>query len=182
MTARRPQPEENVRLIGERAALAIARFNAQDSDLVSGGTFADWPLLAISGIAPANQRIDPAAGLFGLAIVNRDGFLADPDNRAAVARAIDRQAIVAAFGTNWTATAQILPEQLDSAAAPALAPWAAPPSPDDLTPAGRVQAWRQAHDGALTLRRARCRVGQAPPCSTVSSRRICAASASMRYG
>ena len=27
-------------------------------------------------------RIDPAAGLFGLAIVRRDGFLADAANRA----------------------------------------------------------------------------------------------------
>lgn len=147
-----PGPETNVRLIGERAARAIARFAARDSDLVSGGTFVDWPLLGFSGVAPINQKVDPAAGLFGLAIANRDGFLADADNRAAIARTIDRQTIVAAFTSLWTPTAQLLPEQLDSAAAPASAPWMAPLGASDMAPADRVRAWRKAHVGPLVLR------------------------------
>ena len=149
-----PGPEANVRLIGERAALAITRFAARRSDLVTGGTFTDWPLLAASSVAPANQKIDPAVGLFGLAIASRDGFLADPANRAAVARTVDRQTIVSAFTPYWAATAQILPEQLDSAAAPATAAWAVPPAPTpaDIAPVDRVRAWRLAHPGPLLFR------------------------------
>jgi oligopeptide transport system substrate-binding protein len=148
----RPGPEANLQLIGERASRAITRFAARESDLVSGGTFADWPLLQFSGVAPANQKIDPAAGLFGLAITNRAGFLGDPDNRAAVARAIDRQAIVGAFTNLWGATAQLLPEQLDSASPPATASWLTPIGPSDLSPAARVAAWRKVHGGPLVLR------------------------------
>ena len=147
-----PGPEADVRLIGERASRAIVRFAARDSDLVSGGTFTDWPLLQFAGVAPANQKVDPAAGLFGLAIANRNGFLADAGNRAAIARTIDRQAIVAAFTSLWTATAQLLPEQLDSAAAPVAAPWTAPLGADDLSPGDRVASWRKAHNGPLVLR------------------------------
>jgi peptide/nickel transport system substrate-binding protein len=150
--ASEPGPEQNVRLIGERASRAILRFAKRDSDLVTGGTFADWPLLATTDIAPANQRIDPAAGLFGLAIVSRDGFLANFVNRAAVARSVDRQAIVAAFTPAWNATAQLLPDRLDSAAAPTVAPWVSPP-PSGATPATElVRTWRAAHDGPVVLR------------------------------
>ncbi|MBI0476926.1 ABC transporter substrate-binding protein [Sphingomonas sp. MA1305] len=120
---RTPGPEENVRLIGERAARAIVRFAAHDSDLVAGGTFTDWPLVGIGGIAPANIRIDPAAGLFGLSIERRTGFLADAANRSALSGAIDRGAATAAVMGGWDTADRLLPEQLDSAAPPALPSW-----------------------------------------------------------
>ncbi|MDH7973743.1 ABC transporter substrate-binding protein, partial [Sphingomonas sp. AR_OL41] len=130
-----PGPQDNVELIGERAARAIARFAMRQSDLVSGGTAADWPLVNVAGIAPANRRIDPAVGLFGWAIVDRSGFLAAPANRAAIARTIDRQAIAGAFLSTWPVTTQILPEALDSAAPPAQPGWAGaatPAAPDPV--------------------------------------------------
>ncbi|MDB5709641.1 MAG: transporter substrate-binding protein [Sphingomonas bacterium] len=145
----KPGPQDNVELIGERASRAIARFVLHQSDLVSGGTAADWPLLAAAGVAPANRRIDPAMGLFGWAVVDRSGFLADAANRAAVARAIDRQAIVAAFGTTWPTTNQILPEALDSATPPAQPAWATVPA---ATTANPVATWRAAHPGDIRLR------------------------------
>lgn len=145
----KPGPQDNVELIGERASRAIARFMLRQSDLVSGGTAADWPLLAAAGIAPANRRVDPAVGLFGWAVVDRSGFLADTASRAAVARAIDRQAIVAAFGTTWPVTSQILPETLDSAAPPAQPIWATAPPAATPNP---VTAWRATHPGELHLR------------------------------
>jgi len=148
--AAEPGPEQNVRLIGERAARAIARFAARDSDMVTGGTFADWPLLASAEIAPANQRIDPAAGLFGLVIANRAGFLAEAANRAVVARSVDRQAIVGAFAPAWNATAQLLPDSLDSAAAPNPG-WVASAT-DPASALDRVRAWREEHDGPPMLR------------------------------
>ncbi len=148
-----PGPEQSVQLIGERAARAIVRFHERQSDLVSGGTFTNWPLVPLADIAPANLRVDPADGLFGLAIVNRTGFLADPDNRAAIAQAIDRDALVAAFAPDWTPTMRILPEQLDSAASPVMPQWSTLSPEDRRTGArSRVARWRRAHPGRLTLK------------------------------
>jgi peptide/nickel transport system substrate-binding protein len=148
--ARESPPEEDVRLIGERAARAIARFANRQSDLVSGGTFVDWPLLATAKIAPANIRIDPAAGLFGLAVVDRSGFLGDVTNRLVVAQAIDRTALTGALGAAWTPADHILPEPLDSAAPPAVPAWTL------LTQAQRVEGARAQvarwTDGPVRLR------------------------------
>ncbi|MEG3165119.1 ABC transporter substrate-binding protein [Sphingomonas sp. PB2P19] len=147
---RETKPEDDVRLIGERAARAIARFANRDSDLVSGGSFADWPLLATADVQPANIRVDPAAGLFGLAIVNRDGFLASPANRAAVAQAIDRTALTAAIAPNWAPADRILPDILDSAALPQVPPWTLLTQPERQTAAARqVARWTE---GAVRLR------------------------------
>lgn len=117
----RPRPEQEVRLIGERAARAVARFAQHRSDMVTGGTFDDWPLVGIASIAPAEIRIDPAAGLLGLAVADRSGFLADAANRRAVAQAFDRAAIAGAMG--WDAADTLLPAPLDSAAAPSVPAW-----------------------------------------------------------
>lgn len=129
-----PRPEEDVRLIGERAARAVARFAARRSDLVAGGTFVDWPLVAQAGLARANVRIDPAAGLLGLAVVDRSGFLGQAANRLAVAQAVDRAAIAVTMG--WEAADRLLPEPLDSAAPPAVPAWTL------LTPAQRIAGAR----------------------------------------
>jgi peptide/nickel transport system substrate-binding protein len=147
--ARKSTPQEDVLLIGERASRAIARFAARDSDLVSGGTFTDWPILAAASVAPANIRIDPAAGLFGLAVVRREGLLADPAGRSAIAQAIDRPALLGAFTPGWTATETILPEQLDSSALPTVPQWSTLPLEQRRTAArATVAAWRAAHAGA----------------------------------
>lgn len=120
---RQTRPEQDVRLIGERAARAIVRFAARDSDYVAGGSFADWPLVTFAAIAPANVRTDPAAGLFGFAIVHRDGFLAEAQNRAAISGAIDRVAVTGAVMQGWEPAERILPDTLDSTVPPALPGW-----------------------------------------------------------
>jgi peptide/nickel transport system substrate-binding protein len=141
-----PQPEDNVRLRAERAAAAIVRFVDRGSDLVSGGTFVDWPILQAAGAAPVNIRVDPAAGLFGLAIARRDGFLATAPNRAAVAAAIDRTALTAAFSPEWTARETILPDQLDSAVPPSTPAWATAPAERRIADArATVATWRSAN-------------------------------------
>jgi peptide/nickel transport system substrate-binding protein len=151
--APKPGPESNIRLRGERAALAIARFMARKSDLVLGGSFADWPLLKTAGVVPANLRTDPAQGLFGLAIVRRQGFLADPAHRAALSAAIDRASIVADFADGWAASSTLLPDKLDSAQGPALPPWTVQPI-DQRQGVARitVQAWQASHADPLRLR------------------------------
>ncbi len=148
-----PGPEQSVELIGERASRAIVRFAQRQSDMVTGGSFVDWPLVAAAEIAPANLRIDPAAGLFGLAIVDREGFLGDPQNRAAIAQAIDRAALVAAFAPGWQPATTLLPEKLDSDASPAVPSWATlSPSDQRLGARDRVAQWHAKHPQALELR------------------------------
>ena len=137
-----PPAEDYVVLRGERAAKAVARFAARTSDLVSGGTIADWPLVAAADVAPINVRVDPAAGLFGLSVVLRTGFLSTPDNRAAVALALDRAAFTDRVRTGWPPAEVILPGTLESAAPPAVPAWVAIPANErQIAARARVAAW-----------------------------------------
>lgn len=146
-------PAEMVEVRGERAALAVARFARGRSDLVLGGGLDEWPLLSIAQIGPASIRLDPAAGLFGLAVVRRTGFLAEAPNRAAVAGALDRNAITAAVRSDWGTSDALLPAQLDSGAAPAAFPWLATPSDETISQArARVTVWRADHPDMAPLR------------------------------
>ncbi len=148
-----PRPEEFIDLRGERAAVAIARFASKGSDLVDGGGLDDWPIVRLAGIPPANVRVDVAAGLFGLSFVHRDGFLADPRNRAAVALAIDRQAVAGSLADNWPAIETVLPDRLDSAAAPTVPDWASvPPGERIATARARVALWQADRPGPIRLR------------------------------
>jgi peptide/nickel transport system substrate-binding protein len=116
---------EQVRLTGERASLAVARFSRAATDLVAGGSFSDWPIAADARLPAAQIGVDPAVGLFGLAIVRREGFLADAANRAALAGAIDAGAATGAVALGWIADVRLLPGQLDSATPPQSPAWAA---------------------------------------------------------
>lgn len=149
-----PGPAESVELHGERASRAIVRFQSREADLVTGGSFLDWPLIAsVTDIAPANLRTEIAGGLFGLVVTRRDGFMATPENRIAIAQSIDRAALVAAFAPGWTADEHLLPEQLDSAAPPALPGWAALSPADRRAGArARVARWRADHPGPVVIR------------------------------
>jgi oligopeptide transport system substrate-binding protein len=148
-----PRPQETLLFRGERAALAITRFREGLSDLVLGGSFIDWPLVNTIGIAQPNVRLDPASGLFGLAVASRDGFLADPANRAAISMAIDRAALTHQIHPDWAPVETLLPAQLDSAAAPSQPGWAALDLGQRRQSArATVAAWKRAHPGAITLR------------------------------
>jgi len=146
-------PEAFVRLRGERASLAVTRFALQRSDLVQGGTFVDWPLIEHADVPPASVRLDPAAGLFGLLIANRSGFLATRDNRSAIALAIDRAGLTAAFADGWATTDTILPEALDAASPPAQPDWASVPDSERVAmAAARIAAYRRTVLEPLRLR------------------------------
>lgn len=141
-----PRAEDTVLIRGERMASAVARFAARESDLVLGGSFRDWPLLDHAGIAPANRRVDPAVGLFGFAIVSRDGFLSLPENREAMAMAIDRPALTALFRPEWQPVETVFPARLDSATDPTPPRWQALSWEERRNAArNRVAAWRSAN-------------------------------------
>jgi peptide/nickel transport system substrate-binding protein len=149
----KPRPADFVRLRGERAALAVARFAAGRSDAVLGGGFVDWPIVTVAKIDANAVKMDPVAGLFGFGVASRGGFLADPANRAALAMAIDRAALTRAFRPDWTPVETLLPARFDSAAAPAVAAWVAQPL--DVRRAlaqARVRSWKRVHAGPVTIR------------------------------
>lgn len=98
-----------VRLDVRPAAGAVEHFNAGDADVLLGGRIQDFPLARSVGLIRGTIHVDPVAGLFGLAVLHDDGFLADPDNREAIAMAIDRDALIAPFGLGgWQATTRIV--------------------------------------------------------------------------
>ncbi|MGE0775476.1 MAG: ABC transporter substrate-binding protein [Sphingomonadaceae bacterium] len=88
----------SVLLRGERAALAVARFATGEADLVLAGSFDDLPIARAANPRPRDLRFDPVAGLFGLAAVDRNGFIGNSENRRALAMAVDRDRIASAFG------------------------------------------------------------------------------------
>jgi len=78
----------------ERVGRAVARFQSGESDLVTGGTFADLPVARAARPDRRALRFDPATGLFGFAIRNAD---LPVTVRTALSLAIDRDRIVAAI-------------------------------------------------------------------------------------
>ncbi len=120
-----PEDKRKVYVKGGRAAIAVARFINGTSDLVLGGTLADWPIVRAAGL-DGNSRLrrDPVEGLFGLAIIPNRAFTKERTLREALAMAIDRQALVEGLALpRWTPIEQLLPIQLDSGVAPSRPDW-----------------------------------------------------------
>lgn len=91
------------------AAKAVDRFNEGAADLVLGGRIDSIPLTEQTGLARGNVQLDPVIGMYGLLVENDTGFLADAPNREALALAIDRDAIIAAFNiAGWQPTTRIV--------------------------------------------------------------------------
>jgi len=122
---------EEVVLNGQPAASAINAFIDGGTDLVLGGTFADLPLVRKSGLPRRALQFDPVAGLFGLVPAKAGGPLYEPEVRRLLARAIDRDALLAAFGVpGLLPRATLLEVGLDGLADPAAPPWMAIPIGD----------------------------------------------------
>ncbi len=91
------------------AKSAVAFFNAGRVDVVLGGTFNEWPAVFGSSIPRPAIQVDRAVGLFGLALVHTDGFLAEPEHREAIAMAIDRRSLAEALREpGWMATTRMV--------------------------------------------------------------------------
>ncbi|MBC2777268.1 ABC transporter substrate-binding protein [Parasphingopyxis marina] len=140
-------PNETVELRFLPAAMAVARFDAGMTGLVTGG---DWTTLLIAeAIDPptAQLRIDAAEGLFGLAVVEQRGFVSSPQGREILSLAIDRAALADHFGRQEAEPRfTIVPE-----AAEGIAYSIAPPWQDNALPMRRefarqaVAQWRAAN-------------------------------------
>ena len=135
-------------LRADRAALAVARFAEGQVDVVLGGTYADLPFAIAAKAQPL--VIDPAEGVFGLAVLRRRGLLATPEGREALAMAIDRSALASAFNAPGWATA-VTPAQEDGVP-PDPPAWSALPPEQRLALArDRVLAARAEPSEPLTL-------------------------------
>lgn len=89
----------------ERASRAIARFAQGEADLVLGGTLGDLPYAQAATLRRDALELDPANGLFGLALTREGPLLRDAQVRSAIAMAIDRQALADLIGARgWSAT------------------------------------------------------------------------------
>jgi len=127
-----PQPrswKDSARTISLRAmpaADAIKSFDAGTIDAVFGGTVADYPLaVSAAGLGRRALRMDPVAGLFGLAVQAGSGVLASPEGREALAMAIDRDALASDLGIReWQPTTRIVPVGMVDSPAGAQERWA----------------------------------------------------------
>lgn len=142
------QTASPVLMAAGRAARGLARYRDRRVEAVLGGTLADLPVARVAGLPGAQLRFDPAIGLFGLGVIARDGFLATPANRDALAMAIDRDALVALFDVpGWRPQTAIVPAQLDMSGPPAQPEWTSLPLPERRAISrARVAAWRGGDD------------------------------------
>lgn len=112
--------EAVARPVGARALsarAAVAAFSRGEVDLVLGGTLADFPLAEAGPLSRGTVQVDPTIGLYGLAFRSEEGLLADPARREALSMAIDRNALIQAFGlSGWRASSWIVPTQIYTAA------------------------------------------------------------------
>ncbi|MCH2486499.1 MAG: peptide ABC transporter substrate-binding protein [Erythrobacter sp.] len=121
------QPEwdegvQPVRLVATDARAAVEGFSRGAYDVVLGGSIVDFPLAETGPLSRGTIRLDAAAGLFGLDIRTRSGFLAEADNREALIMAIDRPGLIQAFGVGgWTPSERIVPPILPTEIAAAAA-------------------------------------------------------------
>lgn len=107
-----------IRLRALPAATAVDLFDRGDVDVVLGGRIEQFPRTTMASLSRGTIRIDPVLGLFGLYVMHPQGVLADADLREALAMAIDRDALIAAFGVGgWTPSARILPPEIAPARA-----------------------------------------------------------------
>lgn len=142
----------DVALRGEQAALAVARFDAGQADLVTGGTFGDLPIARAADPPNAALRFDPVAGLFGLAFTEASGVLGDREVRRALSMAIDRAAMVAALGVpGLQPRVSLVPAGLEELPGPASPDWAVSQLPVRRRIAAATIA-ANSDEGPLTVR------------------------------
>ena len=144
-----PPDAASVQIDTGRAALMVARFAADGTDVVLGGRVATLPIAQAAQLPGGALRIDPADGLFGLAFAHAGGLLADQAVRAAIAMAIDRQALVEAFGAAaWQPQTALVPAQVEDLPRPALPRWSAASLEERRVAARAIVAiWQAANDG-----------------------------------
>jgi len=133
-----------LRLRSLPAARAAELFYEGVVDVVLNGRIEDLPRVDTGPLSRGTVRIDPAIGLFGLAVRRAEGVLADAAGREAVSMAIDREALVAPFNIGgWTPTTRIVAPGLPADLGTIGERWDAMPlDARRAAAASRIAAWR----------------------------------------
>jgi ABC-type transport system substrate-binding protein len=137
-----------------RVSLALARFKAGESDVISGGRFQHLPMLEAAKTTGGAVQFDPVPGLFGLLIVEAGPFLTQVENREAIAMAIDRPKLLSSFNIlAWQETVSLVPENMQNRADVARPEWASLRADDRKAKArGGITRWIGTHGAVRPLK------------------------------
>jgi ABC-type transport system substrate-binding protein len=160
-----PNWEAHVRAVGLRPATAeqaVALFDDGEVDVVLGGRIDSLPLADTGPLSRGTVRLDAALGLFGLHVRRAEGLLATAQGREALAMALDRPQLIAAFNIGgWVPTTRVVAPGLPGDPGYVGERWTERTIEDlRAAAAGRVAAWRRANGGGEA--RLSLAIGQAP--------------------
>lgn len=138
-----------VRVRALDAQAANRAFSRNQVEVVLNGRLDTLPFADTGALSRGTVRLEAALGLFGLRVLNNEGFLADAANREALALAVDREALIEPFNIGgWIATTRIVAPGLNGDSGLVGERWS------DLTidqrravARQRVNAWRRANGG-----------------------------------
>ena len=106
--------DQRILLHKNTAVDGLARLKTEQTDMVTGGSYTTLPYLAVADLP--GDRIDAGnrLGLFGLIFVRAGPFLSEPQNREAIAMALDRPRMLTAFdNVAWRERLTIVPDDLE---------------------------------------------------------------------
>ncbi|MDY7097277.1 MAG: ABC transporter substrate-binding protein [Pseudomonadota bacterium] len=128
---------------------AIKAFSAGEVDLLLNGGLAGLPDVEIGPLSRGTIQVDPALGLFGLVVRSDSGVLSEPATREALSMAIERAALLDAFGIGgWQPRGWIVPADLFPNSGMATGRWSSLSLADRRGVASRrIAAWRAENDG-----------------------------------
>lgn len=143
-----------VRLIALPSEAAVERFKSGGADILLGGRVEDFPLARSVGLIRGTIQLDPVLGLFGLLAMSDGGLLAAPENREALAMAIDRDALIEPLGLGgWAATTRLVPGGVADDPGAVGERWIGLGIEERRSQAAaRVNRWRQANPTAGPIR------------------------------
>ncbi|MBD59657.1 MAG: peptide ABC transporter substrate-binding protein [Citromicrobium sp.] len=102
-----------VRVRALPARQANEAFAGGDAAALLDGTIFTLPFADTGPLSRGTIRLDPAIGLFGMIVTNEQGFLAEVENREALAMAVDRAALLEQFSLGgWQPSSLIVPTGL----------------------------------------------------------------------
>ena len=138
-----------VELQAKSAERAIAQFDNGDVELVLGGRIDALPLADTGPLSRGTVRLDPALGLFGLHVRRAQGLLSTAQGREAIARALDRPALIEPFNIGgWVPTTRIVAPGLPADPGQISERWTDRTIEESRADAARlVAAWRRANGG-----------------------------------